>query len=209
VAGLYAGCGSTASHTASGPELALQRAQFVQVSNALRSAEGAVAREVSASRGAWPSIAGGLPQAFSPSMRASVGSASASARALPEAPFATDTARSTGPAAGILALYESYVRLAQRGWHLTEASIAAASSTTPTVASFARENSQLYVDAVYDSHYNLSLLGKSLLKGYERLGGSEAFGARLTPGAISVLAGAYSIPAVRLSPHPTGVGEDH
>jgi hypothetical protein len=186
----------------------LQRAQFVQVSAALRLAEGPVQREVSATRGAWPSIVSGLPQAFSPALRASIGKASASAKRLPEAPFTTDTARLTGPAAGIVGIYESYVRLAERGWRLTEGSIDAISSGTPAVASFARENSPLYIDAIYDGHYDLSLLGKSLLSAYERLGGAGAFGPHLTQGEIKALAAAYSIAAVRIEPHPAGAAKE-
>lgn len=205
---LLAGCGSGASQTTSGPEVALQRAQFVQLSAGLRSAEGAVQREVSASRGAWPSIAGGLPGSLSPALRAAVGRASASATMLPEPPFLTSAARLTGPAAGIAGIYENYERLAERGWRLTSASIDAIAGTTPAGASFARENSSLYISAIYDAHYDLSLVGKSLADGYSRLGGPAAFGASLPPGAVSALAAAYSIPSVRLVPHPAGASKD-
>jgi hypothetical protein len=204
---LLAGCGSTASQTASAPELALQRTQFVQLSAGLRSAEGIVAREVSTSRGAWPSIAAGLPQTISPALRASVGKASASATALPEPPFLRNVAQLTGPAAGIAGIYESYERLAERGWRLTSASIDAIDTATPAAASFARQNSSLYIDAIYDGHYDLSLVGKSLTGAYSRLGGPAAFGATLPQGAISALAAAYSIPAVRLAPHPAGAAK--
>jgi hypothetical protein len=203
-AGLIAGCGSTASHTASSREEALQRAQFVQVSNGLRSVQGAVQHEVAASRTAWPLIAGGLPQAPPAALRRAVGaaSASASAKALPEPPFMASASRLTGPAAGIAGLYESYERLAEQGWRLTAASIAAIGGGAPAAASFARENSSLYIDAIYDGHFNLSLVGKDLTSGYEQLGGPQAFGAGLTQSEINALAAAYSIPAVRLEPHP-------
>jgi hypothetical protein len=205
---LLAGCGSAASQTTSGPELALQRAQFVQVSSGLRSAEGIVAREVSTSRGAWPSIAAGLPRTISPALRAAVGKASASATALPEPRFLTNVAQLTGPAAGIAGIYENYERLAERGWRLTSASIDAIAGGPPTAASFARENSSVYISAIYDGHFDLSLLGKSLTDGYSRLGGPAAFGATLPQGAISALAAAYSIPSVRLEPHPAGAAKD-
>ncbi len=177
------------------------------MSGDLRSVQGAVEREVSASRGAWPQIAAGLPPVLPPTLKAAVGGAGASAGALPEPPFMTAAARLTGPAAGIAGIYENYDRLAERGWRLTEASIAAISSATPAVAGFARENSSLYIDAIYDGHFDLSLLGKSLLSAYERLGGPRAFGAGLPQGEISALAAAYSIPSVRLAPHPAGAAK--
>ncbi len=187
-----------------------------------------MAREVSASRGAWPSIAAGLPRTISPASRAAVGKASASASALPEPRFLTNAARLTGPAAGIAGIYESYERLAERGWRLTSASIDAIAGgtpaggtqaggtqaggtpvgNTPAVASFARENSSLYISAIYDGHFDLSLVGKSLTDGYSRLGGPAAFGATLPQGAIGALAAAYSIPSVRLEPHPAGAAKD-
>jgi hypothetical protein len=203
-----AGCGSSMSTTASGPELALERTQLVQVSAGLRSTEAAVRREVSASRAAWPAIASGLPQAPTPALRAAVSAASASAGALPEPAFMASSARLTGPAAGIAGIYENYDRLAERGWRLTDASIASIATAPPAVASFARENSSLYIDAIYDGHYDLSLLGKSLMSAYEKLGGRQAFGATLTPIKVINIALGYSIEAVRLEPHPSGAARE-
>ncbi len=204
---MLASCGGGVSHTTSGPELALQRAQLAQVSDGLRSAEEPVQREVAASRGAWPPIAAGLPQRLSPSLRAAVAAASASASALPEPAFMAAAARLTGPAAGIAGIYENYDRLAERGWRLTEATIDAAANGPPAAARFARASSSLYIDAIYDGHFDLSLLGKSLTGAYEQLGGAHAFGAKLTPGELAALVAAYSIPAVRLEPHPEGAAE--
>jgi hypothetical protein len=161
-----------------------------------------VRREVTASRAAWPAIANGLPARFSGSLQSAVVSASTAARALPEPRFVTHPGGLTGPASGIAGLYESYSRLASKGWRLTETGIAAILHGAPTAASFARNNSSLYIDAIYDGHFDLSLLGKSLVSGYEKLGGAAAFGAGLPPGEVTALATAYSIPAVRLEPHP-------
>ena len=85
----------------------------------------------------------------------------------------------------------------------TASTIAAGS----TGATFARANSSLYIDVIYDAHFNLSLLGKSLLDGYRKLGGAKAFGAKLKPGEVASLAAAYSIGAVRLEPHPGKAAE--
>jgi hypothetical protein len=162
-----------------------------------------VQREVSASRRVWPLIASGLPPTFSPTLRSAVAHATASAKAIREPRFMTNASRLTGPAAGIAGLYESYERLTERGWRLTAAGIAAIAGGTPTVSSFARNNSPLYIDAIYDGHFNLSLLGKSVASGYTKLGGPSGFGAGLTQTQVDALTAAYSTPGVRLEPHPS------
>ncbi len=214
---LLAGCGSgSSSHAQSTRELALERAQFEQVSSQLSALQVAVKREVAASRVVWPSIAGGLPQALGSGLRKAVGAANARAKALPEPLFLANARKLTGPASGVAGIYENYEQLAQRGWNLTEAAVqtivstgsattnaTAASANTAAQASFERANSPLYIDAIYDGHFDLSLLGKSLASGYEKLGGPEAFGAALTQAQVNALANAYSIPATRLEPHPS------
>jgi hypothetical protein len=226
--GMLVGCGSVSSDGPSPRELALERSQLVQVSAGLRAAQGAIREEVAVSRGAWPSIAPGLPRALSPSLRGAVARASAKAAAIPAPPFLSEPRSLTGPAAGIAGLYESYERLAPPAWRLTLAGIdtirgassaatpstAAPSATAPsaaaasTAAQFARGNSTFYIDAIYDAHFNLSLVGKSLLAAYEKLGGAGAFGAKLPAGRLAALAAAYSIPAVRLEPHPAGAAKE-
>jgi hypothetical protein len=203
-----AGCGDSSSDTPSARELALERTQLVQVGAGLAAAKGAVRGEVAASRAAWPAIAQGLPQALSPALRASVAQASAKAAALPVPPFLAEPRRLTGPAAGIAGLYESYERLAPRAWRLTSAGIDAIGTGPPAAAQFVRQSSPFYIDAIYDAHFNLSLLGKSLLSGYEKLGGAGAFGSKLPAAELAGLAAAYSIPAVRLEPHPAGAAKE-
>jgi hypothetical protein len=219
---LLAGCGSSSSSRAqSSRQLALERAQFEQVSSQLSALEAAVKREAAASRVAWPSIAGGLPQTLGSGLRTAVSAANARAKALPEPSFLADVRKLTGPASGAAGIYANYEQLAQRGWNLTEATVkttasagsaatrtTAANNSAAAQASFERANSPLYIDAIYDGHFDLSLLGKSLVSGYEKLGGPQAFGATLTQPQVDALAKAYSIPAVRLEPHPTGVAKD-
>ena len=219
---LLTGCASNSRSPAqSSRELALERTQFEQVSSQLSALEAAVKREVAASRVAWPSVAGGLPQTLGSGLRTAVSTANARARALPEPSFLAKTSKLTGPASGVAGVYENYEQLAQRGWNLTEAAvqtISSAGSAGPTTtaagasaaaqASFERANSPLYIDAIYDAHFDLSLLGKSLEGGYEKLGGPEAFGAALTQTQVNALAGTYSIPAVRLEPHPSGIAKN-
>ncbi|HTB50895.1 MAG TPA: hypothetical protein VK701_07965 [Solirubrobacteraceae bacterium] len=206
---LVAGCGSSSSsHAQSSRELALERAQFAQVSSQLSDLEGAVKREVAASREAWPRIADGLPQTPPSRLRAAVSAASAGAKTLSEPSFLANAHKLTGPAAGVAGIYQNYEQLAQRGWNLTEATIDAIANRPAAVASFERANSALYIDAIYDAHFDLSLLGKSLLSGYEKLGGPQAFGSVPTQAQVKALAEFYSIPVVRLEPHPTGAAKD-
>ena len=207
-AGLLAGCGSGSSDGPSARDLALERAQFVQVSTGLESALPAVRGEVQASRRAWPSIASGLPQIFSPPLRLAVSQASAQAAALPVPPFLSEPRRLTGPATGPAGLYQSYERLVRPAWRLTQAGLQAIAGGTPEAAQFVRGNSSFYIDAIYDAHYDLSLVGKSLLAAYEKLGGAGTFGAKLPAGKLAALAAAYSIPAVRLEPHPAGAAKE-
>jgi hypothetical protein len=199
---MLAGCASGGTHLSSHRELALQRAQFAQVSRGLSQVETPVRHEVAASRTAWPLISDGLPPTLGPALRTAVTTATAASSALPEPSFMTNAQELTGPASAIAGLYESYDRLAERGWRLTETTISAITGGTPPVASFARANSPLYIHSVYDAHYNLSLLGQRLTEGYARLGGPSAFGSSLTQADVASLASAYSIPATRLEPRP-------
>jgi hypothetical protein len=199
---VLAGCASGGTHVSSHRELALQRAQLAQVSHGLRRVLPSVRRETVASRAAWPLISNGLPLAHDAALHNSVSKASATSGALQTPSFMAHARELTGPAAGIAGLYESYDRLAERGWRLTQTTIAAIASGTPQVASFERSNSPLYIHSIYDSHYSLSLVGKRLAEGYARLGGPSAFGSSLTQAEVDSLASAYSIPAVRLEPRP-------
>ncbi|HEY5286686.1 MAG TPA: hypothetical protein VIJ50_06245 [Solirubrobacteraceae bacterium] len=217
-----AGCGSSPSSPAqSSRELTLERAQLEQVSKQLSALEQAVKREVAASRVAWPAIAGGLPQAPGKRLRATVKAANAGATALAEPLFLANASRLTGPASGIAGIYENYEQLSRRGWTMTEAAVqtiasaeqpaangTSASPGAAAQASFERANSPLYIDIIYDGHFDLSLLGKSLASGYKKLGGAQAFGAALTQAQVNALADFYSIAAVRLEPHPSGAAKD-
>ncbi len=66
---------------------------------------------------------------------------------------------------------------------------------------FARENVGLYIESVYDGHFDLAQIGKRLEKGYHNLGGEAVFGSSLTSAEVTALADAYSEAATRLHPH--------
>jgi hypothetical protein len=202
-AGLLAGCGGSSSAVTPAAER-LQRADLVAVVHGLRQAEPSAAREMAAARNAWPLVADGLPAAIPPSTQASLSAASHAAREIVLPPLMGETrARSlTGPAAGITGLFRTFHGLAGRGWTLIAASGEEISSGSPAAARFARANVALYIDSVYDGHFDAALLGKSLLAGYKKLGGPAAFGAMLTQAEVDALAGAYSPASERLHPHP-------
>lgn len=213
---LIAGCGSSGS-SVSRREFALERAQFEQVADELSEVRGSVHREVATSRMVWPLIYNGLPSRMSARLQSGVKAASDVAGALPAPRFMAKQATLTGPASGIAGLYEDYDRLVERGWRLTETGVSGIVSGPLSVTRFVRANSPLYIDAIYDGHFDLSLIGKKLLDGYKKIehlseqkkfAGIGGFGASLTQREIEALAAAYSIPAVRLEPHPGPATEE-
>jgi hypothetical protein len=197
-----AGCAPLSHSSPTAAELALEREQLVEVTEGLGAARPAVARELASARALWPLISTGLPPAPSPSLRALLSTAHARASELPRPSFMAYAKRLTGPASSLAGLWEHYARLAERGSALTRAAANWISSSSPATSSYGRSSSALYIDAIYDAHFDLSLIGKYLLDAYRHLGGVHGFAAMLTPVSVDTLASAYSIPAVRLSPHP-------
>jgi hypothetical protein len=68
-------------------------------------------------------------------------------------------------------------------------------------ARFARANVDLYIESVYDGHFELAQISEKLHKAYQNLGGPSAFGESLTPAEVNAVAAAYSEAAARLRPH--------
>jgi hypothetical protein len=198
-----AGCGGTSSVKSPAAER-LQREDLAAVSRGLRQSVGSAQREMAAARSAWPLVANGLPASIPPATRSRVSAAAGTARAIVLPPLMSEMqARElTGPAAGIAGLFRPFSKLTERGWTLTGASIDQITGGSPAVATFARENVALYIDAIYDGHFDASLIGKSLSAGYLQLGGAPAFGAMLTQAEVDALARAYSPAAEQLYPHP-------
>jgi hypothetical protein len=179
----------------------LERADLVQLAHTLQRLQTPTAAEVAAARAAWPSLAGGLPDSVAPALEAEVAAANRRAAALTLPVEVTTEGSLTGPAAELAGMLKSYVRLTQRGWQYLAGALAAKSATA-TAARFLRANAPLYINCVYDGHYHLSLIGKTLQSAYLKLGGAPAFGALLTQSQVEALARAYSISATRLEPHP-------
>lgn len=201
-AGALSGCGGTSSTPA---ELRLQREDLVAVSRALATVEHPIAIEVAAAKRAWPPIANGLPTDAGAlaSTRAPVAAATTSAARVPTPPVLGEAQADslTGPGAGLAGLFRNYIGLTTRGWTLIGAGIDQIAHGSPAAARFARENVGLYIESVYDGHFDLAQIGKHLTDGYRRLGGPAAFGRALTQAEVDALADAYSEATARLHPH--------
>lgn len=198
------GCGGTARGTSSPTALRLQREDLVAVTHALRSAEGSIGQEVAAARTGWAVVADGLAASIPARTLPAVRKAARKAREVVVPALLTEErARElTGPGAGIAGQFSTFAGLATRGWAMIVAAIKGIEHGTPTVASFHRANVALYIDSVYDGHFELADIGKSLLAAYSRLGGSPAFASTLTQREVDALADAYSPATARLEPHP-------
>jgi len=199
-----AGCGGASGSATSPGAIQLQREDFVAVTRGLRQATSSAQREMAAARIAWPLIAEGLPASIPPATRPAVSTASrmASAILVPAPMSQTQAHLLTGPAAHIAGLFAAFSRLTERGWTLTGAAAVQIATGSPAAAAFARENVALYIDSVYDGHFDAALIGKSLLAGYRLLGGEKAFGGTLSQAEADALANAYSPATERLYPHP-------
>ncbi|MGA2165546.1 MAG: hypothetical protein ABSH36_13900 [Solirubrobacteraceae bacterium] len=183
----------------------MERADLVQLAHTLQQLQTPTAAEVAAARAAWPSLAGGLPGSVTPALRLEVAANDRRAAALTLPAEVTTEGSLTGPAAELAGMLKSYVRLTQRGWQYLAAALGVGARNDRASAAtgrFLRANAPLYIYCVYDGHYHLSLIGKTLQSAYLALGGAPAFGASLTQSQVDALAQAYSIPATRLEPHP-------
>jgi hypothetical protein len=202
VAGALFGCGGKSSTPA---ELRLQREDLVAVSRALATVERPVAIEVAAAKRAWPLIVNGLPTgaAALASTRAPIAAATTSATNIPMPPLLGEAQADslTGTGAGLAGLFRNYIGLSTRGWTLIGAAIDQIEHGSPAGARFARENVALYIESVYDGHFDLAQIGKHLTEGYRKLGGPTAFGSALTQAEVQQIAGSYSEATARLHPH--------
>jgi hypothetical protein len=182
----------------------LEREDLAVTARALIGMQAPVAREVVATKAAWPLIVNGLPADVSAvsSSPAVLGAAASAARLRLPALFGEANARSlTGASSQIVGLFRTYALLSQRGWKLLLSSLQEIASGTPAAARFARANAPLYIESVYDAHFTLAQIGKKLLAAYKRLGGPGAFGTALTQAQVDALAQSCSEASDRLRPH--------
>jgi hypothetical protein len=108
----------------------------------------------------------------------------------------------TGAGSAVSGLYALAAGLLEHSWKEIQATLTAPRNEPRAALAFLRANVDTYIIAVYDSHFDLSVLGKMVRAGFERLGGAKAFADTLTQAQLSEIARAYSPSAARLSPHP-------
>jgi hypothetical protein len=190
------GCGSGAASSTA--DLRLQREDLIATARALSQASPEAAAEVAATKAAWPLVANGLPSGAEGMPQITTATRRARALRLPSLFTQQRAAGLTGPGSSLAGTYRSYVGLTGTGWTMIEHAVGVSAAG----ASFARANSPLYIESVYDGHFGLAQIGKNLLAGYRKLGGPTAFGTALTQAEVARLAAVYSEPAVRLHPHP-------
>jgi hypothetical protein len=202
--------GATALSGCGGPhrsraELRLEREDLLAVSRALKGVQSPIAAELAAAKRAWPYVVNGLPagaQALA-SSRAPVDAAAVRAAKIPTPPLMSEAefVSLTGPGSPLAGLFRTYDGLVTRGWAQIAAAIAQIEHGTPVAARFARENVALYIESVYDGHFDLAQVDKKLIRSYRELGGPAEFGSALTQAEVDALANAYSEATARLHPH--------
>ncbi|MDE3069633.1 MAG: hypothetical protein KGJ43_02775 [Acidobacteriota bacterium] len=210
--GVVSAC--SASHRPSAAALRTRGADLAQAAHALLALEGPVAREVAASRAAWPLIAYGLVHrrlrksarqqevgALSPAGRRAIALAAQRARELPHTLMA-NAETLTGPAAAMAGYYEYFSGLASNGWAQIDAAAGVLASGPAAARAFERANVNTFVIAVWDAHFDLSLIPKTMRAAYKNLGGSHGTSRGLDGGEAAQIERAYSPGAVRLAPHP-------
>jgi hypothetical protein len=181
----------------------LERNDLIAVSHALKSVKDPVAAEVAATKAAWPLIVDGLPVDTTTVARPPLLAATGAAARLTVPTFFEEAhaATLTGPGSELAGLFRSFGALAIRGWQMIGSSVEEIEHGSPVAATFARANVALYIESVYDAHFTLAQVGKTLLDAYKKLRGPAAFGAALTQAEVDALAQSYSEPSDRLHPH--------
>jgi hypothetical protein len=175
----------------------------VFVSHQLQALEGQSGAEVTATKAAWPSIANGLARRRRGIYDGTIADAVEAGERLSLPPLFEErqAAALTGPASNIAGLYRTFAGLAGKGWRMLGASIYQIEHGTPAAARFARANSPLYIDSLYDAHFSLGQIAKQLAKGYAKLGGEQKFGGALSQAEVDGLVRTYDEQRDQLEPH--------
>jgi len=204
---LLSGCGHKHPPAPSSPtarRLALEGEDLTAVAAALAHAAPSTLREVEAAKDVWPQIYAGLPPRPGPVLQGKVEEALRRTQQIDVPPlFAEGKADIlTGPGSNLAALFRGYTILAEKGWNLILAAIRQDEYGPSPARKFTRENVNLYIESIYDAHFELAQIGKDLEDGYTKLGGpSEFHGGALTQSQVQALAQVYSEPNMRLYPH--------
>jgi hypothetical protein len=149
-----AGCGGASGGAAkalepgaSPAQRKLERTDLVIVSHGLLGAERTVAREVAASKAAWPAVAHGLPALVSPAEQRAIATASVQAQRIATPRFISYAGELTGASAAIAGLLLSYEGLTQRGWTFTLAAAAAGGAGGAAGEATGESSLQVFVPA--------------------------------------------------------------
>jgi len=175
------------------------------VARALAHAEPSARAETLAAKAAWPHVANGVPAHLGSYARNLIDTAAAraSSLAVPTVLSEHEAQALIGASSGVAGSYRFFSVLASRGWTLLAADVHQSEHPhTASAARFARANVDLYIESVYDAHFALAKLGKDILRGYQKLGGTEAFASKLPEREVNALAAQYSEGNFRLYPHP-------
>lgn len=208
---VLAGCGHKHPPAPSSPtarRLALEGEDLTAVATALRHAAPSTIREVEAAKAVWPQIYAGLPPRPGPGIQAKVEEALRRTQQIEFPPLFKEGKADilTGPGSSLAGLFRGYTILTERGWSLILAAIRQDEYGPSPARKFTRENVNLYIESIYDAHFELAQIGKGLEDGYKKLGGPDEFhGGSLTQLQVQALAQVYSEPNMRLYPHVTAV----
>ncbi len=208
---VLAGCGHRHPPAPSSPtarRLALEGEDLTAVATALRHAAPSTLREVEAAKAVWPLIYAGLPPRPGPLLQAKVEDALRRTQQIDIPPLFEEGKVDilTGPGSNLAGLFRGYTVLAEKGWNLILAAIRQDEYGPSPARKFTRENVNLYIESIYDAHFQLAQIGKDLENGYMKLGGPNEFhGGSLTQAQVQALAQVYSEPNMRLYPHVTAL----
>ncbi len=199
---LAAGCGSHKTDSEAG--LRLQREYLIVTVRAIDGVSGAIAAEAVATKAAWPLVANGLRASIGAAGEAKIAAAAAAAaaRRLPALFGERESQGLTGPASSIVGEFRTFAALSKHGWQMIAYALQRERGGGGA-GRFARATVALYIDSVYDAHFGLAQIGKKIIAGWKRLGGTKEFGSALPEAEVQRLSSLYSEQSYRLYPHAT------
>lgn len=204
------GCGHRHPPAPSSPTaraLKVESEDLLAVYRALGRAAPSTQREIQAAKAAWPLIYAGLPKHPGTNVRAAVEHALTLTAQIYRPPLFEEQKAQilTGPASELAGLFWGFTVLAERSWTQILASIRQQEGGPSQARAFARANVNLYIEGVYDAHFQLAQIGKKLEDAYKKLGGPSEFEGPLTEADVQRIAKIYSEPNARLYPHVQAV----
>jgi hypothetical protein len=200
------GCGHRHPPPPSSPTaraLKVESEDLLDTYRALGRAAPSTQREINAAKAVWPLIYAGLPKNPSAGARAAVENALKLTQQIyrPSLFEEEKAAVLTGPASELAGLFWGFTALAERSWTQILATIRQEEGGPSPQRAFARSTVNLYIESIYDAHFQLAQIGKKLEDAYKKLGGPTEFEGPLTEADVQRIAKIYSEPNARLYPH--------